>query len=155
MVRVTSQPQKMKIESERPAANAENDSTANGLNHDSSIGVASNALPFATSTSAATANSTSTTTWKPTSQYCSFCVVCMSRYDTQVAPSTNSRQTPTLMNGFVDRSAISGLPESCEIRRNRKSTAMPARFDSTRIVAATSPQPASQPIQGRTRGSPR
>ena len=148
MVRVTSQPQKMKIESERPAANAENDSTAKGLNHDSSIGVASKALPFATSTSAATAKITSTATWKPTSQYCSFCVVCMSRYDTQVAPSTNSRQTVTLMNGFVARSAISGLPVTCEISRNRKSTAMPARFDSTRIVAAMRPQPAIQPIHG-------
>ena len=52
------------------------------------------------------------------------------------------------MNGFVARSAISGLPEICEIRRNRKSTAMPARFESTRIVAATSPHPASQPIHG-------
>ena len=72
----------------------------------------------------------------------------MSRYDTQVAPSTNSRQTATLMNGFVARSAISGLPVICEISRNRKSTAMPARFESTRIVAATSPQPASQPIHG-------
>ena len=28
------------------------------------------------------------------------------------------------------------------------STAIPARFDSTRIVAATRPQPASQPIHG-------
>ena len=72
----------------------------------------------------------------------------MSRYDTQVAPSTNSRQTTTLMNGFVARSAISGLPAICEISRKRKSTAMPARFESTRIVAATRPQPAIQPIHG-------
>ena len=49
-----------KIESDRPAANAENDSTAKGLNHDSSIGVASKALPFATSMSAATEKTTST-----------------------------------------------------------------------------------------------
>ena len=79
IVSVTSQPQKMKIESERPAANAENESTANGLNQLSSIAVASNALPFATSTRAMTEKSTSTATWKPTSQYWSFCVVCMSR----------------------------------------------------------------------------
>ena len=148
MVRVTSQPQKMKIDSERPAAKAENDSTANGLNQLSSIGVASNALPLATPTRAAPANSSSTATWKPTSQYCSFCVVCRSRYDTQVAPSTNSRHTVTLMMGFAARSAISGLPAICEISRNRKSTAMPARFESTRIVAATSPQPASHPTHG-------
>ena len=41
MVRVTSHPQKMKIDSETPAAKALNDDTANGLNHDQSKGVAS------------------------------------------------------------------------------------------------------------------
>ena len=61
----------------------------------------------------------------------------------------NSRQTATLMNGFTGaRSAIPGLPVSCAMRRKRKSTAMPARFDSTRTVAAIRPQPAIQPIQG-------
>ena len=65
-----------------------------------------------------------------------------------MAPSTKSRHTPTLMNGFVERSAISGLPAICEMSRKRKSTAIPARFESTRIVAATSPQPAIQPIHG-------
>ena len=39
MVRVTSHPQKMKIDSDRPAANALNDPTANGLNHSSENGV--------------------------------------------------------------------------------------------------------------------
>ena len=79
MVRVTSHPQKMKIDRDSPAAKALNDDTANGLNHDRSNGVASNADPLENSTSAAPANSTSTSTWKPTSTYCSFCVVCMSR----------------------------------------------------------------------------
>src|SRR5215207_11523072 len=148
MVRVTSQPQKMKIESESPAANAENDSTANGLNHDSSIEVASNALPFATSTSAAIEKSSSTATWKPTSQYCSFCVVFRSRYEIHVAPNMNSRQTTTFTNGFAAMSAIWGSPATWETSRKRKSTAMPARFESTRIVAATRPQPAIQPTHG-------
>ena len=48
-----------------------------------------------------------------------------------------------------DRSAsISGSAATCEMRRKRKSTAMPARFESTRMVAAMRPQPASQPIHG-------
>jgi hypothetical protein len=54
---------------------------------------------------------TSTSTWKVTSTYCSFCVVCMSRYEMRVAPSMNSRHTATLMNGLNARSAIvPGLP---------------------------------------------
>ena len=40
------------------------------------------------------------------------------------------------------------LPVICASSRNRKSTATPARFDSTRIVAATRPQPASHPTHG-------
>jgi len=48
MVRVTSQPQKMKIESDRPAAKAEKDGTPNGLNQSRLTGVASKAVPFAT-----------------------------------------------------------------------------------------------------------
>ena len=43
---------------------------------------------------------------------------------------------------------MSGLPEICAISRKRNSTAMPARLESTRIVAATRPQPAIQPTQG-------
>ena len=45
IVRVTSHPQKMKIDSDSPATTALNEPTANGLNHDSSTGLASNALP--------------------------------------------------------------------------------------------------------------
>ena len=41
MVRTTSQPQKMKIDSERPATTAPKSPTANGLNHDQSTGVPS------------------------------------------------------------------------------------------------------------------
>ena len=148
IVRVTSHPQKMKIDSERPATTALKDPTANGLNHASSIGLASNALPCATCTSAATEKITSTSTWNPTRTYCSFCVVCMSRYDTKVAPSMNSRHTATLMNGLKARSAISGLPVIWAISRKRNSTAMPARFESTRMVAAMRPQPASHPTHG-------
>ncbi|CNL15873.1 Uncharacterised protein [Mycobacterium tuberculosis] len=46
------------------------------------------------------------------------------------------------------RSAISGFPVICDRSRNRKSTATPARLDSTRIVATTRPQPAIQPTHG-------
>ena len=60
----------------------------------------------------------------------------------------NSRQTATLIHVTAARSAIAALPVICAMSRNRKSTAMPARFDSTRIVAAMRPQPASQPTHG-------
>ncbi len=79
IVRVTSHPQKMKIDSDRPATTAVKEPTANGLNHDSSTGLASNALPWATCQNAATEKITSTSTWKVTRTYCSFWVVCMSR----------------------------------------------------------------------------
>ena len=64
IVRVTSQPQKMKIDSDRPAAKALNDETANGLNHAQSNGMKSKALPLTACTIAATAKKISTTTWK-------------------------------------------------------------------------------------------
>lgn len=60
----------------------------------------------------------------------------------------NSRQTPTLIQVFEARSAISALPVTCDSSRKRKSTATPARFDSTRIVATTRPHPAIQPTHG-------
>ena len=148
IVRVTSQPQKMKIDSESPATIAEKSPTAKGLNHEKSKGVASKALPVSISTIAAIAKTRSTSTWKPTRKYCSFCVVCMSRYDTSVAPRTKRRQTATLMNGLKASSAIPGCPVIWAMRRKRNSTAMPARFDSTRIVAAMRPQPAIQPTHG-------
>ena len=93
IVRVTSHPQKMKIDSDRPATTAVKAPTAKGLNHESSTGLASNALPCATCTKAATEKITRTSTWKVTRTYCSFCVVCMSRYEIRVAPSMNSRHT--------------------------------------------------------------
>ena len=46
------------------------------------------------------------------------------------------------------RSASESSPVTCASRMKRKSTATAARFDSTRIVDATSPQPAIQPIHG-------
>ena len=72
MVRVTSQPQKMKIDSERPAATALKDPTANGLNHARSKGVKSNALPLTACVIAAMAKNSSTATWKVTRTYWSF-----------------------------------------------------------------------------------
>lgn len=53
-----------------------------------------------------------------------------------------------LIQVTLAREAMSGLPVICEISRKRKSTAMPARLDSTRIVATTRPQPAIQPTHG-------
>ena len=79
MVRTTSQPQKMKIDSDRPAANALNVGTSNGLNHDHENAVGSGASPSTALMIATTAKSTSTTTWKLTRTYWNFCVVCMSR----------------------------------------------------------------------------
>ena len=76
---VTSQPQKMKIESETPAANALKLETANGLNQLGSKANESKAVPLPTCTSAAMLNQTSTTSWKPTSTYCTALVVSMPR----------------------------------------------------------------------------
>ena len=53
-----------------------------------------------------------------------------------------------LIQVLLASAAMSGLLVICEISRNRKSTAMPARLDSTRIVATIRPQPAIQPIHG-------
>ena len=69
----------MKIERETPAAKAEKDSTANGLNHSGVIAVASKAVPLATWLKAATANQPSTRSWNATSTYCTPLVVSMPR----------------------------------------------------------------------------
>ena len=53
-----------------------------------------------------------------------------------------------LIHSSNARFAMSGFPVICEISRKRNSTATPARLDSTRIVATTSPQPAIHPIHG-------
>jgi hypothetical protein len=82
MVRVTSHPQKMKIDSETPAAKAENDGTANGLNQLASTAVASKAEPLVTCTMAEMENHTSTMSWKATSTYCTALVVSIPRYET-------------------------------------------------------------------------
>jgi hypothetical protein len=72
IVSVTSQPQKMKMESESPAANELNDSTANGLNQSRLIGTGSNAEPLVTWKNATMPNNSSTMSWKPTRTYCTF-----------------------------------------------------------------------------------
>ena len=82
IVRVTSQPQKMKIDRETPAAKAEKDGTANGLNQLASKGRASNAEPLVTCTTAEMENHTSTISWKATSTYCTALVVSIPRYET-------------------------------------------------------------------------
>src|SRR3954453_21533572 len=76
IVRVTSHPQKMKIESDRPATRALKDDTSKGLNHESDTGVGSKPLPCAICQKAAIAKITRTATWNVTRKYCSFCVVC-------------------------------------------------------------------------------
>src|SRR6185312_8628085 len=69
IVRVTSQPQKMKMDSETPAAKPVSDPTPKGLNHSQLIGVASKAVLLATWENAAIANQPRTRTWKATSTY--------------------------------------------------------------------------------------
>ena len=117
IVRVTSQPQKMKIDSDSPAAKAEKVGTVSGLNQSSDTAVASNAEPPPTRTNATIANPTSTTSWNPTSQYCTFWVVCMSRYEMTVAPAMKARQVTTLISGFAARSAIDGSENTCPSSR--------------------------------------
>src|SRR4051794_9665568 len=91
MVRVTSQPQKMKMDSEIPAAKAEKDSTPNGLNQSAEISIALKAVPADTWPKAATANQTSTTTWNATSTYWKVLVVSMPRYEIQQARPMNTQ----------------------------------------------------------------
>ena len=149
IVRVTSQPQNMKTEAESPITTTDRPpSIAKGLNHASSGMCGSKAPPWTLWTIAITANTTRITTWNATRPYCSFCEVVTSRKDTQAASATKTRHTATFTNGLRVISAMASLPEICEISRNRKSTAMPARLDNTRIVATISPHPAIQPTYG-------
>ncbi len=66
MVKVTSQPQKMKMDRLTPAAKAVKDSTAAGLNISRVIGVRSKGSGLVKHM---IANNSSTATWKPTSTY--------------------------------------------------------------------------------------
>jgi hypothetical protein len=137
----------MKIDSDRPAANAENELTANGLNQPMSNG-------WSRSPAADRLDDRGDGEEHQHEHLEAHEHVLQLLGGLHVAvrdegrASMNSRHTPMLMTVFDARSAISALPVICEISRNRKSTATPARFDSTRIVATTRPQPAIQPTHG-------
>ena len=62
------------------------------------------------------------------------------------AAAVSTATMGTLIHRFLVRSAISGLLKICDNPIKRKSTATAARFDSTRAVAATRPQPLIHPI---------
>src|SRR6476661_471846 len=110
------------MESETPAAKAEKDSTAKGLNQSGAMAVASKAVPFATWLKAATANQPRTNNWKATSTYWTVLVVSMPRYEIQHARAMKTRVVAMLSGRLVVRSARSGLPKSCASMREKKST---------------------------------
>lgn len=99
-------------------------------------------------TIAATTNQPSASTWKATSHTCSFSVASTPRYDTQAAAAVRMIVTGMLIHNTRVSSAMDGSENTWDRRRKRKSTATAARLDSTRTVAATSPQPPIQPSQG-------
>ncbi|MNH15070.1 hypothetical protein D3C79_746770 [compost metagenome] len=115
MLRQTSQPQKMKIDSDRPAVNAENDSTPKGLNQsrsNSSGGVCADEPP-----KAAKAKPTSTTNCNATKPYCTVMVVAMPRQQIHTAMAMNTQQVMTLISRLSANAATSWLPVICP--RNR------------------------------------
>lgn len=81
MVRVTSQPQKRKMDRDTPAATTEKSPAVKGLNQSSCTGVGSKPAPFEAWTRAATAKAPSATSWKTTRTYCSFLVASMPRWE--------------------------------------------------------------------------
>lgn len=68
-VRQASQPQNMKIDSDRPAVNAAKDFTANGFIQDQEKSSDEANSPLCAFSTAITTNSASTTSWRPTSAY--------------------------------------------------------------------------------------
>src|SRR3954469_11674920 len=74
-----SQPQYMNIDSERPAASAENDVTENGFSHDALKSIDVVASPLSALTKAKPMNRTSATTWTATRTYMTSLVVVMPR----------------------------------------------------------------------------
>lgn len=68
-VRQASQPQNMKIDSDRPAVNAAKDFTANGFIQDQEKSSDEANSPLCAFCTAITTNSASTTSWRPTSAY--------------------------------------------------------------------------------------
>ncbi|MNN28536.1 hypothetical protein D3C81_1421120 [compost metagenome] len=114
MLRQTSQPQKMKIDSDRPAVNAENDSTPKGLNQSKSNsrgGIADD------SPNAAMAKPISTTSCSATRPYCTVMVVVIPRQQIHTAMAMNTQQVTTLINRLSASAATSWLPVICP--RNR------------------------------------
>ena len=69
IVRVVSQPQNMKIDSETPAAMTEKSPAESGLNQSKLTGVASNAVPSLTPRNAMITKPPSTTIWTTTRTY--------------------------------------------------------------------------------------
>lgn len=68
-VRQASQPQNMKIDSDRPAVNAANDCTANGFSQDQEKSSDEANSPLRDFCTAIATNSARTTSWRPTSAY--------------------------------------------------------------------------------------
>ncbi|MNN10513.1 hypothetical protein D3C76_837400 [compost metagenome] len=106
-VRHTSQPQKMKIDSDSPAAKAENDSTPNGLNQAKSNSSGGGAV---VSPKAAKAKPISTSNCRATKPYCTVMVVVMPRQQIHTARAMNTQQVVMLMSRLSAKAASSCLP---------------------------------------------
>ena len=65
-----------------------------------------------------------------------------------VAIATNARHVATFTTLPSPQVAMSAFPRISARNRYRKVTATPARFESTMMIASTSPQPHIQPMCG-------
>ena len=92
----------------------ENEPTANGLNQSSEIGRASNAPTARDVRERDDGEQHHHEQLEAHEQYCSFWVVCMSRYEMSVAPSMNDQTGDDVDDGFDARSAMSGFWKICD-----------------------------------------
>lgn len=109
-VRHVSHPQNAKIDPVTPITKAPSASPWNGSNHAASNESPAGASPAPTCTSAATANASRSTIWKPTSAYWTRSLVVMPRLAIHVAIAMNTRVVPTLTSLFPGRSASAASP---------------------------------------------
>ncbi|MNH23206.1 hypothetical protein D3C79_830950 [compost metagenome] len=97
----------MKIDSDSPAAKAENDSTPNGLNQAKSNSSGGGAV---VSPKAAKAKPISTSNCRATKPYCTVMVVVMPRQQIHTARAMNTQQVVMLMSRLSAKAASSCLP---------------------------------------------
>ena len=108
-VRHTSQPQKMKIDSDRPAAKAENESMLNGLNHS---GWKTTGELAGAAANAASAKPISTTSCSATRVYCTPMVMPMPRQHTHTARAMKVQQVTIFTSRFWVSAASQSSPVS-------------------------------------------